>query len=282
MIKIGKRQKLKVSNYTPIGLYLDAETEDEKDNILLPKNEFELLEKKPEIGEELDVFIYRDSEDRLISTLRTTYATVGTLAKLEATDVTPIGAFLDWGLKKDILLPKGQEICKIEMGKKYLVGLYEDKKGRVSATMKIYNFLLPCKDYQKNDIVRGTVYSIDEEIGVFVAVDERYFGMMPNNEFFKEFQIGEEISARVIRVREDGKLDLAPRQLAYQQMNEDENIILEKMKVLKDAFHFNDKSSPEEIYDYFGISKKAFKRAMGGLLKNNLVEKTEKGFKLKK
>lgn len=282
MIKIGKRQKLKVSNYTPIGLYLDAETEDEKDNILLPKNEFELLEKKPEIGEELDVFIYRDSEDRLISTLRTTYATVGTLAKLEATDVTPIGAFLDWGLKKDILLPKGQEICKIEIGKKYLVGLYEDKKGRVSATMKIYNFLLPCKDYQKNDIVRGTVYSIDEEIGVFVAVDERYFGMMPNNEFFKEFQIGEEVSARVIRVREDGKLDLAPRQLAYQQMNEDENIILEKMKVLKDAFHFNDKSSPEEIYDYFGISKKAFKRAMGGLLKNNLVEKTEKGFKLKK
>ncbi|MFK4785598.1 S1 RNA-binding domain-containing protein [Fusobacterium sp. MFO224] len=281
MIKIGKRQKLKVNNYTPIGLYLDAETGDERDNILLPKNEFELLEEKPNVGDELDVFIYRDSEDRLIATLRTTYATVGTIKKLEVTDINPkIGAFLDWGLKKDLLLPRGQEVCKLTVGEKYLVGIYEDKKGRVSATMKIYNFLLPCKDYSKNDIVKGTVYSIDENIGVFVAVDDRYFGLMPNNEFFKTYEIGDEITARVIRVREDGKLDISPRLLAYQQMDEDEELILEKMKLLKDAFYFNDKSSPKEIYDYFGISKKAFKRAIGGLLKKHLITKTPTGFKM--
>ena len=283
MIKIGKRQTLRVNNYTPIGLYLDAGTEDEADNILLPKNELELLDKKPEIDDELEVFIYRDSEDRLIATLRVTYATIGTLAKLEVTDINPkIGAFLDWGLKKDLLLPKGQEVGRLEVGKKYLVGLYEDKKGRISATMKVYKFLLPCKDYKKNDTVTGTVYSIDEKIGVFVAVDDRYFGMIPKNEYFKHFKIGEEVTARVIRVREDGKLDLAPRMLAYQQMDEDSRLIFEKMKILKSAFYFNDKTSPEEIYDYFGISKKAFKRAIGNLLKERLIEKTDKGFVIKK
>lgn len=283
MIKMGKRQKLKVNNYTAIGLYLDVETGNEDDNILLPKNEFEDMEEKPEIGSELDVLIYMDSEDRPIATLRKTAATVGMLAKLTATDVNErFGAFLDWGLKKELLLPKGQEICKIEPGKKYLVGLYEDKKGRISATMKIYSFLLPCKDYKKNDVVTGTVYSIDEKIGVFVAVDDRYFGMIPKNEYFKHFKIGEEVTARVIRVREDGKLDLAPRMLAYQQMDEDSKLIFEKMKILKSAFYFNDKTSPEEIYDYFGISKKAFKRAIGNLLKENLIEKTDKGFAIKK
>lgn len=283
MIKIGKRQTLRVNNYTPIGLYLDAGTEDEADNILLPKNELELLDKKPEIDDELEVFIYRDSEDRLIATLRVTYATIGTLAKLEVTDINPkIGAFLDWGLKKDLLLPKGQEVGRLEVGKKYLVGLYEDKKGRISATMKVYKFLLPCKDYKKNDTVTGTVYNIDENIGVFIAVDDRYFGMMPKNEYFKEYKIGEEVTARVIRVREDGKLDLAPRKLAFEQLDDDGELILEKIKILKSAFHFNDKSSPEEIYDYFGISKKAFKRAIGGLLKQGLIEKKGENFVLKK
>ena len=283
MIKMGKRQKLKVNNYTPIGLYLDAETGNEEDNILLPKNEYEEMEEKPEIGSELDVLIYMDSEDRPIATMRKTAATVGTIAKLEVTDVNPkLGAFLDWGLKKDLLLPKGQELCSLKKGEKCLVGLYEDKKGRISATMKIYSFLLPCKDYKKNDIVNGTVYGIDEKIGVFVAVDDRYFGLIPKNEYFKHFSIGDVITTRVIRVREDGKLDLAPRMLAYQQMDEDAKLILEKMKILKSAFFFNDKSSPEEIYDYFGISKKAFKRAIGNLLKGKHIEKTDKGFIIKK
>lgn len=283
MIKIGKRQKLRVNNYTPIGLYLDTETGNEEDNILLPKNEFEEMEEKPEVGSELEVLIYKDSEDRPIATLRKTYATVGTITKLTVTDINEkLGAFLDWGLKKDILLPKGQEICKIEIGKDYLVGLYEDKKGRISATMKIYSFLMPCKDYKKNDIVSGTVYNIDENIGVFIAVDNRYFGMIPKNEYFKDFKIGEEVTVRVIRVREDGKLDLAPRLVAYQQIDEDGKLIFEKMKLLKEAFYFNDRTSPEEIYDYFGISKKAFKRAIGNLLKERLIEKNEKGFHIKK
>jgi hypothetical protein len=147
--------------------------------------------------------------------------------------------------------------------------------------MKIYKFLMPNSTYEKNDFVTGTVYGIDPNIGVFVAVDDRYFGMIPKNECFKKFNIGEEIEARVIRVREDGKLDLTPRDLAFKQIDADAQVILEKMKLLKEHFRFNDNSSPEDIQKYFGISKKAFKRAIGGLLKKGLIDKTETGFKLK-
>ncbi|MGL4687995.1 MAG: CvfB family protein, partial [Fusobacteriaceae bacterium] len=192
-----------------------------------------------------------------------------------------LGAFLNWGLNKDVLLPISQQNIEVEKGEKYLVGLYEDSKGRVSATMKIYNFLLPCKDYQKNDFITGTVYNINPEIGVFVAVDDRYFGMIPNNECFKTFYIGEEIQARVIRVREDGKLDLSPRAVAHEQMDADATLILEKMKMLGESFRFSDSSSPEDIKDFFDLSKKAFKRAAGNLLKKGLIEKTDKGFKVK-
>lgn len=280
MIKIGKRQTLTIANFSKVGAYLDAGTEDPNDNILLPNNELE--GKELNVGDEVDVLIYKDSEDRITATFRKTDAIIGTLAKLEVVDInSKLGAFLSWGLKKDVLLPIGQQNCKVNIGEKYLVGLYEDSKGRVSATMRIYNFLLPCKDYNKNDIVEGTVYNINEEVGVFVAVDDRYYGMIPKSECFRTFEIGEVVSTRVIRVREDGKLDLSPRALMSEQMDKDAEFILEKMRLLKDSFRFNDSSSSEDIKDFFDMSKKAFKRAMGSLLKKGLIEKTEKGFKIK-
>jgi len=279
MIKIGKRQKMKVNNIASIGAYMDAETDNPKDNILLPNNEIENIEVEP--GDYLDVFIYRDSEDRLIATLRKTYAVVGALSKLEVVDITEIGAFLDWGLNKDILLPRGQEEGKLKLGNKYLVGLYEDKKGRLSATMQIYKFLLPCNDYKSNDLVSATVYRIQKDIGVFVAVDDRYFGLIPKSECYEEYEVGQELELRVIRVREDGKLDLSPRALLHQQMDKDAEKLIEKMKLYRNTFPLNDKSSPEKIEKMLGMSKKAFKRAMGSLLKNGLVTKTEDGFKVK-
>ncbi|ADO84304.1 CvfB family protein [Ilyobacter polytropus] len=279
MIKIGKRQKMKVNNIASIGAYMDAETDNPKDNILLPNNEIENIEVEP--GDYLDVFIYRDSEDRLIATLRKTYAVVGALSKLEVVDITEIGAFLDWGLNKDILLPRGQEEGKLKLRNKYLVGLYEDKKGRLSATMQIYKFLLPCNDYKSNDLVSATVYRIQKDIGVFVAVDDRYFGLIPKSECYEEYEVGQELELRVIRVREDGKLDLSPRALLHQQMDKDAEKLIEKMKLYRNTFPLNDKSSPEKIEKMLGMSKKAFKRAMGSLLKNGLVTKTEDGFKVK-
>mgnify|MGYP000585859777 FL=1 len=281
MIKIGKRQKMIVDRFTSVGAYLtEVEKEGEKledISILLPNNELEERELKE--GDEVEVLIYMDSEDRPVATFRKTEALVGTLAKLEVTDVNPkLGAFMDWGLKKELLLPRGQQEIPVEVGKKYLVGIYEDSKGRLSATMKIYKFLLPSTSIKKNDIVSGTVYRIEPNIGVFVAVEDRYFGLIPKIEYFKDYKVGDEIEARVIRVREDGKIDLTPRERAYIQIDEDAELILGKMRLLGDSFGFTDKSSPEEIIDYFNMSKKAFKRAMGNLLKNGKVEKNEKGY----
>lgn len=281
MIKIGKRQKMIVDRFTSVGAYLtevEKEGEELEDiSILLPNNELEERELKE--GDEVEVLIYMDSEDRPVATFRKTEALVGTLAKLEVTDVNPkLGAFMDWGLKKELLLPRGQQEIPVEVGKKYLVGIYEDSKGRLSATMKIYKFLLPSTSIKKNDIVSGTVYRIESNIGVFVAVEDRYFGLIPKIEYFKDYKVGDEIEARVIRVREDGKIDLTPRERAYIQIDEDAELILGKMRLLGDSFGFTDKSSPEEIIDYFNMSKKAFKRAMGNLLKNGKIEKNEKGY----
>ena len=281
MIKIGKRQKMIVDRFTSVGAYLtevEKEGEELEDiSILLPNNELEERELKE--GDEVEVLIYMDSEDRPVATFRKTEALVGTLAKLEVTDVNPkLGAFMDWGLKKELLLPRGQQEIPVEVGKKYLVGIYEDSKGRLSATMKIYKFLLPSTSIKKNDIVSGTVYRIEPNIGVFVAVEDRYFGLIPKIEYFKDYKVGDEIEARVIRVRDDGKIDLTPRERAYIQIDEDAELILGKMRLLGDSFGFTDKSSPEEIIDYFNMSKKAFKRAMGNLLKNGKVEKNEKGY----
>lgn len=278
MIKIGKRQKMRINNISSIGAYLDAGTGETADNILLPNNELEDME--VEVGEELNVFIYRDSEDRLIATLKQTKAVIGTIAKLEVVDVTPIGAFLDWGLEKDLLLPKGQEEGIIRKGETHLVGIYEDNKGRVSATMNIYKFLLPTFNFEENDKITGTVYRIEPEIGVFVAVEDRYFGLIPKSECFREHKVGETIEGRVMRIREDGKLDLSLRELKIQQMDKDAELILKKMK--DGSFNLTDNSSPEEIKKALGMSKKAFKRAMGTLYKNKLVVKTENGFILQK
>ena len=281
MIKVGKRQKLIINNFSSVGAYLFAGTDDDKDNILLPNNELEGRDLKE--GDEVEVLIYRDSEDRLIATFRKTEALVGTLAKLEVVDDNPkLGAFLDWGLNKDLMLPNSQKEAKVYVGKKYLVGLYEDSKGRVSATMKIYKFLMPSNGINKGDVVNATVYRINDDIGVFVAVEDRYFGLIPKNECFENYSIGDELSLRVIRVREDKKLDLSPRKILSEQMESDAELVLAKMRLLREHFRFNDDSSPEDIKDYFGISKKAFKRAIGSLLKSGLIEKNVNYFNLKK
>lgn len=285
MIKVGKRQTMLVDHFASVGAYLVpvlVEEEEEKIEILLPNKELE--ERELQEGEEVEVLIYRDSEDRLIATFRKTEALVGTLAKLEVVDTNPrLGAFLDWGLTKDLLLPVSQQEVRAEIGKRYLVGIYEDSKGRLSATMKIYNFLLPNHDFSKNDTVKGTVYRVNDEIGVFVAVEDRYFGLIPKSECFQAFEVGEELDLRIIRVREDGKLDVSPRVILSEQISKDAEVILQKMRILKDHFRFNDDSSPEDIKDYFSMSKKAFKRAIGQLLKQGLIDKKEDGyFSLKK
>jgi len=276
MIEIGKFQNLKIANFTSFGAYLDAGTGVRHDNILLPIKQ---VPEDAKEGDELEVFIYRDSEERLIATLRKPLAQLGDLAYLKVTATTKIGAFLDLGLERGLFLPFHEQKYPIQVGKGYLVKVYLDKSQRLSATTKIYEYLTAETPYQKNDKVVGTVYSVNAEIGAFVAVDNQYMGLIPKNEYFTDLMEGDQVEARVIRVREDGKLDLSPRELSYIQMDNDTLRILKGIKDHEGFLLLNDKSSPIEIQSRLHMSKAAFKRALGKLLKEHKVVQSEGGLK---
>ncbi len=279
MIQIGKFQKLPVTNLVSFGVYMDAGTENPADNILLPGNQ---VPDNVKSGDVLNVFIYRDSEDRLIATRRTPLAQLGDLAYLKVVQDTNIGAFLDWGLEKDLLLPFSEQKFRVQVGRRYLVAVCLDKKARLCATTHIENYLLTDSPYQKNDLVTGTAYMVKQEFGALVAVDNQYAGFIPENEYFYPIRFGDQLrKLRVIRVREDGRLDLSPRQLAHKQMQDDAEIILEVMNARGGVLPLNDKSHPGAIRRHLHISKKAFKRAVGRLLKTGKVEQTELGLRLK-
>lgn len=277
MIQLGKIQTLKVSNISKIGAYLDAGTDEAKDNILLPKNQMGDIKE----GDEVQVFIYRDSEDRLIATRKKPLIQVDELAVLRVRETTEIGAFLDMGLERDVLLPFKEQRYKVYPGEKYLVGLYIDKTGRLSTTTYLSRFLKTDSPYKKDDWAKGTIYSINPELGLLIAVDNKYKGLIPRSERVTDVKVGEEIEARVIRVREDGKLDLSLREVAYKQIDMDAEMIISKIEKYGGILPLNDKSNPEEIMDRLKISKAAFKRAVGRLMKEGKIEQVEKGIKLK-
>lgn len=261
-----------------IGTYLDAGTGKRIDNVLLPEKQRPVEAK---VGDFLDVFIYRDSENRLIATTRTPLAQVGDLAYLTVTAKTGIGAFLEFGLERGLFLPFSEQKCPIEVGKSYLVSVYIDKTGRLCCTTDISKFLNSDAPYQKNDSVIGTVYQIQSEFGAFVAVDNLYKALIPNTENFTDLHAGDRIQARVIRVREDGKLDLSTRRLSYEQMSVDAQFLLKVMQENCGNLPLGEKASPVEIEKMFKMSKSEFKRAIGSLLKSGRIQKMEKGFKLK-
>jgi predicted RNA-binding protein (virulence factor B family) len=276
MIELGKIQNLKIANFTSFGAYLDAGTGVRHDNILLPIKQ---LPEDSKEGDELEVFVYRDSQERLIATRKKPLAQLGELAYLKVTAKSQIGAFLDIGLERGLFLPFHEQKFPILVGKGYLVKVYLDKSQRLSATTEIYEYLSAESPYQKNAKVVGTVYSVNPDIGAFVAVDNKYMGLIPVNEYFSELREGDQVEARVIRIREDGKLDLSPRDLSYIQMDKDTLKILQVIKNHAGFLALNDKSSPLEIQSRLHLSKAAFKRALGKLLKENKVTQTDGGLR---
>ena len=245
--------------------------------MLLPRNE---CPEDPQVGNVLEVFIYHDSEDRLIATTKKTLAQVGELAYLKVTAKTKFGAFLDFGLERGLFLPFREQKYPVEEGKSYLVYIYLDKSGRMSASTDIYKHLRSDSPYQKNDHVIGTVYQVNPDIGVFAAVDNMYMGLIPRTENFSNIQYGDRVQARVIRVRDDGKLDLSPRRVSHVQMNVDAELLIKAMYENEGILPLTEKSSPEEIERTFHMSKAAFKRAVGTLLKNGRIEKAGEELKL--
>lgn len=279
MINLGEVQILTVVKKVEFGVYLGDGAEGDKDEkVLLPKKQ---VPEETEIGSKIEVFVYKDSEDRLIATTRTPKLTLGGVAMLQVIQVGKIGAFLDWGLEKDLLLPFKEQTSPVREGQECLAALYIDKSSRLCATMNVYPYLRTDSPYGKDDRVTGRVYQISREFGAFVAVDNIYSGLVAQKELYKEIRIGDDISARVIAVKEDGKLDLSVREKAYLQISVDADKILQLLDSYEGALPFNDKASPEVIKRETGMSKNEFKRAVGGLLKQGKIEITEKSIRLK-
>jgi len=274
MLEIGKMQKLQVTGKTGVGTYLNFKNAKDRDDILLPKNK---EQQEFEIGDEIEVFVYKDSEDKTVATVKKPKLTMGELGLLRVVDTTKFGAFLDWGLPKDLLLPFREQEGKITKGDLCLVGLYIDDNNKICATMHIYNLLSTESPYKKNDRVHGTVYSINKDYGIFVAVDNTYHGLIHNNELYGNYNIGDNIEVRVKKVREDGKLELSLREEAYNEIEGDARKIMERLKSSGGNLLINDNSSPDYIKAELNISKRAFKRAIGRLLKEGAIKITEEG-----
>ena len=273
MLEIGKKQNLMIVKKQDFGVYL-AEREDasREERVLLPAAQ---VPEGTGIGDCIDVFLYRDSEDRPIATTRVPKLTLGEIALLQVRDVTKVGAFLDWGLEKDLLLPYREQTRKVRAGEYVLAALYLDKSERLCATMKLYPYLSTRAPYTIGDEVSGRVYETSRNFGVFVAVDDRYSGLIPHREAQASFTPGEVLTLRVTDIKEDGKLTVSARKKAYQQIGDDAEQILEVMRERGGELPFDDKASPEQIAAVFGLSKAAFKRAVGHLLKEKMIVKKE-------
>lgn len=274
MIEIGVIQTLNVEKKTDFGVYLG---DGSGERVLLPKKQ---VPADVNYGDSIEVFVYKDSSDRPIATVNMPKIVKGSVALLEVKEMSRIGAFLDCGLEKDLLLPFKEMLEKVREGKSYLVAMYVDKSKRLAATMKIDKYLKSADIYPRDAMVTGTVYEVNEELGVFVAVDNMYYGLIPEKEVKTKYRIGDTVTARVTEVRRDGKLNLSPNKKSYLQMGDDAEKIINVIKEYNGILPYNDKASPEVIMHDFQMSKAAFKRAVGKLYKEGRIEILEKNIKI--
>ena len=275
-LKLGEKQTLTVVKKVEFGVYLAPQGAPD-DKVLLPAKQVPEGTKQ---GDELEVFLYRDSSDRLIATIRTPKLLMGQTALLTVVQVGKVGAFLDWGLEKDLFLPFKQQTCKVKAGDQVLAALYIDKSERLCATMNVYEQLRVDSPYKKDDKVTGRVYEISKNFGAFVAVDDCFSALIPKKELFgAELKIGDQVTARVAKVLEDGKLTLSIREKAYLQIQKDAEKIEKLLDSYEGSLPFNDKAAPEVITHETGMSKNEFKRAVGHLLKEGKIQITEKNIR---
>lgn len=272
MFRLGELQELVIAKTVDFGVYLEEENGGQQERVLLPKKQ---VPKESRIGDKMTVFLYKDSADRLIATTRIPRLTLHETAMLTVSQVNQMGAFLDWGLEKELFLPFKQQTKRVREQEEVLAALYIDKSGRLCATMNVYPYLSAESPYQAGDDVSGIIYESSDNYGFFVAVDQKYSAIIPKNESYGELSIGDRIKARVTKVREDGKLNLSVRERAYLQMNPDMDKILELLDSYGGVLPFTEKALPEVIKRETGMSKNEFKRAVGHLYKERkiLIEK---------
>jgi predicted RNA-binding protein (virulence factor B family) len=274
-INVGQFNLMRVDRKVDFGFYMD----DGGEGILLPKR---FVPSGLQIDDTISVFVYHDSDNRLIATTQEPFAVVGDIAALKVVEVTSQGAFLDWGLMKDLFVPVSQQLSTMRLGGKYLVKLYIDAQtGRVAATEKIdkqiSNDILTVKEGEK---VKIQVYR-ESEIGYVVIVNQVHQGLVYKNEVFTHLHIGQFIDeAFVKKIREDNKLDIGLGKQGVEKLADDNQKIMSLLKLHKGFLPYHDKSAPDDIYAFFGMSKKAFKMNVGMLYKLKLISIEEDGIHL--
>ena len=277
-MRLGENQELNVIKKVDFGIYL-APSGNSDEKVLLPSKQ---VPEGIRIGDKLKVFLYKDSKDRLIATTNEPKLTLGGYAPLTVKEIGKIGAFLDWGLEKDLFLPYKQMLGRVHEGDEILVTLYIDKSSRLCASMKgLYDLLQKDSPYKKDDMVTGRVYEFSDNFGTFVAVDDKYSARIPRHEDSSFLRIGDIIDAKVTDIKEDGKIDLTLREKAYIQMDSDSEKILELLDSYAGVLPFSEKASPEVIKRETGLSKNAFKRAVGHLYKERKVDLSDGKIRLK-
>jgi len=275
MVEIGKMNHLKVVKELNFGLYLDG---GEQGEILLP---IRYVPQDCKSGDEIDVFIYFDSEDRIIATTEIPFAMVDDFALLQVVSVNAVGAFLDWGLSKDLLVPFREQKRSMQEGRWYIVKVYFDKTSkRIAASAKIDSFLdnLP-PDYEEGQEVDLMICN-ETDLGYQAIINNLHWGILYKNEVFQSLERGQKIKGFIKKVRDDEKIDLSLLRPGYKKVDDISGKILEYLKFNNGFMELTDKSSPEVIYSVLGISKKAFKMTIGGLYKKGLVSLEEKGIRL--
>ena len=274
-INVGQFNLMRVDRKVDFGFYMD----DGAEGILLPKR---FVPSGLQVDDTISVFVYHDSDNRLIATTQEPFAVVGDIAALKVVAVTNQGAFMDWGLMKDLFVPVSQQLSSMRLGGKYLVKLYLDKQtGRVAATEKIDNQIsndvLTVKEGEK---VKLQVYR-ESDIGYVVIVNQVHQGLVYKNEVFTHLHIGQMIDEGFVKkIREDNKLDIGIGKQGVEKLDDDQLKLIQLLKLHKGFLPYHDKSSPEDIYAFFGISKKAFKMNVGMLYKAKKITIEDGGIRL--
>lgn len=276
MARIGERALLKVLKEKSFGLYLDGG--DELGEILLPRRE---MPASWEIGQPLDVFIYRDSEDRPVATTKSPKALPGTFARLQCVAVTGVGAFLDWGLAKELLVPFREQKSRMEPGKSYLVHVHVDEaSGRVVASTRLSRFLdLSKSNYEPGDAVELVIFG-KTPLGYKAIINGTHSGLLFSERVFQELQAGERVNGYIVRVRDDGKIDLSLHAPGRDKVESLEERILAELKARGGFWAIGDHSPASEIHDELGVSKRTFKQTLGALLKKRAILIEQKGIRI--
>lgn len=274
MIQVGQYNSLIVQRIKDAGAYLD----DGNEGILLPKR---FVPNGTKIGDEIRVFVYHDSENRLIATTLIPKAVVGDIALLKVVDISSHGAFVDWGLMKDLLVPKSKQISPMRLGGEYLVTLYIDAQtGRVAASQYIEQLFSNEEiTVVEKEIVDLIVYR-QTDLGYAMIINKKHIGLLHQNEVFMDINIGDQLQGFIKTIRPDNKIDVTIGKPGYQKTEDESSKIMRLLQEHDGYLPYHDKSEPEEIYSFFGMSKKTFKMTLGKLFKERKIELTKTGFKL--